>query len=398
MRDSTMEQRIARELDSLREQSQFRTLETSDEAARVDLCSNDYLGLSTDPRLKQAVLEAVARAEQVGSTGSRLLSGNSREWEEIESEFAAFAGTEAALYFGSGYAANIGLLSSLLKSGDTVFSDALNHASLIDGIRLSGAAKVIYPHADLEFLEGALRDCADSPGARVIVTETVFSMEGDVAPLAALLALARKYDAAVIVDEAHATGVCGPEGRGVAAELGAEREMLAVVHTCGKALASAGAFVCGSGALRDHLINRARTFIFSTAMPPYLAGQIRAALALARVAESERAHLRAIASELREGLAAAGFTCGLNSRTGATQIVPVILGTNEAALHVASELQRSGFIVKAIRPPTVPLGTARVRISLTSKVTFEDTRRLIAAIAAAQKSLPQIASASVVHA
>jgi 8-amino-7-oxononanoate synthase len=398
MRDSAMEQRIARELDSLREQSQFRTLETSDKNARVNLCSNDYLGLSTDPRLKQAVLEAVARAERIGSTGSRLLSGNSREWEEIESEFAAFAGTEAALYFGSGYAANIGLLSSLLKPGDTVFSDALNHASLIDGIRLSGAAKVIYPHADLEFLERALRDAAHDSGARVIVTETLFSMEGDIAPLAALLGLARKYDAALIVDEAHATGVCGPEGRGLTAELGAEREMLAIVHTCGKALASAGAFVCGSSALRDHLINRARTFIFSTAMPPYLAGQIRAALALARAAETERTHLRAIASALREGLAAAGFNCGIDSGKDATHIVPVILGTNEAALHVANELQRSGFTVKAIRPPTVPPGTARVRISLTGKVTVDDIRRLVAAIAAAQKSLPQSASASVVHA
>jgi 8-amino-7-oxononanoate synthase len=394
MLDSAMEQRISRELDSLREQSQFRTLEISDETGRINLSSNDYLGLSTDTRLKQAVLDAVARTEQVGSTGSRLLSGNSRGWEEIESEFAAFAGTEAAVYFSSGYAANIGLLSSLLKSGDTVFSDALNHASLIDGIRLSGATKVIYPHADLDFLEDALRDCADSPGARVIVTETVFSMEGDIAPLAALVALARKYDAALIVDEAHATGVRGPEGRGVAAEIGVEREMLAIVHTCGKALASAGAFVCGSSALREQLINRARTFIFSTAMPPYLAGQIRAALALARAADRERAHLRAMASELREGLAAAGLACG----TSTAQIVPVILGTNEAALHVASELQRGGFAVKAIRPPTVPPGTARIRISLTSNVSVDDIGRLVAAISAAHKSLPHSTSASVVHA
>jgi 8-amino-7-oxononanoate synthase len=389
-----MERRIARELDSLREHAQFRTLEILDDAAGLNLCSNDYLGFSTDPRLKRATIEAVARAARIGSTGSRLLSGNSREWEEIEAEFAAFAGTEAALYFGSGYAANIGLLGSLLRPGDIVFSDALNHASLIDGIRLSGAAKVIYPHGDLEFLEGALRDSGHGAGARVIVSETLFSMEGDIAPLAALVALARKYDAAVIVDEAHATGAWGPEGRGIAAELSVEREMLAIVHTCGKALASAGAFVCGSGALREYLINRARTFIFSTAMPPYFAGQIRAALALARAANAERAHLRAIASALREGLAAAGLTCG----TSVTQIVPVILGTNEAALHVASELQRGGFAVKAIRPPTVPPGTARIRISLTSKVTLDDIRRLVAAISAAHKSLPHSVSASVVHA
>jgi len=389
-----MERRIARELDSLRDLAQFRTLEILDGTSGLNLSSNDYLGLSTDPRLKQATIEAVARAGRVGSTGSRLLSGNSREWEEIEAEFAAFAGTEAAVYFGSGYLANIGLLGSLLRPGDTVFSDALNHASLIDGMRLSGATKIIYPHGDLEFLEDALRGSARGTGARVIVSETVFSMEGDVAPLAELVALARKYDAAVIVDEAHATGAWGPEGRGIAAELGLEREMLAIVHTCGKALASAGAFVCGSGALREHLINRARTFIFSTAMPPYMAGQIRAALVLARGAEAERGHLREIAAALREGLAAAGLRCG----TSSTQIVPVMLGTNEAALHVASELQHGGFAVKAIRPPTVPAGTARIRVSLTSKVMHDDVRRLVAAILAAHKSLPQSNSASVVHA
>ncbi|HTZ99606.1 MAG TPA: 8-amino-7-oxononanoate synthase [Candidatus Aquilonibacter sp.] len=393
MRKGAIDERIAREMDALREEAQFRTLEILPPGA-INLCSNDYLGLATDPRLKQATLEAVSRAAAMGSTGSRLLSGNSREWEEIESEFAAFAGTETALYFGSGYAANVGLIGSLLKRGDTVFSDALNHASLIDGIRLSGATKVIYPHADLSFLEAALREAANDAGARLIVTESVFSMEGDVAPLDALVALARKYDAALIIDEAHATGVWGPEGRGIAAEAGVEREVLATVHTCGKALASAGAFVCGSGALREHLINRARTFIFSTAMPPYLAGQIRAALALARAADQERAHLHAIGRALREGLAAAGLRYG----TGAAQIVPVILGANEAALHVASKLQRAGFAVKAIRPPTVPPGTARIRISLTSEVTFEDIRRLVAAISAAYQSLPHSISANVVHA
>lgn len=391
---SAIERRIARELESLRAQAQFRTLEILDGAGRLNLSSNDYLGLSNDPRLKQATIEAVVRAERVGSTGSRLLSGNSRDWEGIEAEFAAFAGTEASVYFGSGYLANIGLLGSLLRPGDTVFSDAFNHASLIDGMRLSGARKVIYPHGDLEFLKGALGEAARGGGARAIVSETVFSMEGDIAPLAELVALAHEYDAAVIVDEAHATGVWGPEGRGMAAELGLEREMLAIVHTCGKALASAGAFVCGGVALREHLINRARPFIFSTAMPPYVAGQIRAAIALARGAEAERAHLRAIASALRDAITVAGLVCG----TSRTQIVPVILGTNEAALHVAGELQRDGIAVKAIRPPTVPAGTARIRISLTSEISLDDIRRLVAAISVAHKFLSQSISASVVHA
>jgi 8-amino-7-oxononanoate synthase len=388
-RNSALERRIVRELDPLRERAQFRALERVDRTA-VNLCSNDYLGLSEDARLKQAVLEAVASAEAVGSTGSRLLSGNSRQWEDIESEFACFAGTETALFFGSGYAANVGLLSSLLKPGDIVFSDALNHASLIDGIRLSGTEKIIYPHGDLEFLERVLHDHADSSSARVIVTESVFSMEGDIAPIAALLELARKYGAELVIDEAHATGVCGPQGRGIAAELGAEREILAIVHTCGKALASAGAFVCGSSALKDYLINHARTFIFSTAMPPYLAGQIRAALGLARAAERERAHLHHIAAALREGLAAAS----LNSGTSATHIVPVILGSNELALRLARELQCSGFAVRAIRPPTVPRGTARLRVSLTSKITLDDIHRLTAV---AHKTLPQSTFVTVAH-
>ena len=277
-----LSERMAKELGVLRQRSQLRALETLE---GINLCSNDYLGLATDPRLKQAVLEAVGKTQAVGSTGSRLLSGNSREWEELETEFASFAGTEAALYFGSGYAANVGLLSSILKPGDIVFSDAMNHASLIDGIRLSGAKKIIYPHCDLQFLENALRENSSGACARVIVTESVFSMEGDVAPLESYLRLARQYGADLVVDEAHATGVCGPSGRGIAAEMGCERDVFAVVHTCGKALASAGAFVCGGTALKQFLVNRARTFIFSTAMPPYLAAQIRAALALAREAD-----------------------------------------------------------------------------------------------------------------
>jgi 8-amino-7-oxononanoate synthase len=384
-------QRMARSLDELREQSQLRSLEILD---GINLSSNDYLGLARDPRLKQAVMEAVERAERVGSTGSRLLSGNAREWEELESEFAEFAGIEAALYFGSGYAANVGLLGAILKPHDVVFSDELNHASIIDGIRISGARRVVYSHADLSDLERALRDHQSSSGAKLIVTESVFSMEGDVAPLEGLLRLAKDYGAELIVDEAHATGVLGPQGRGVAAELGRQREVLAVVHTCGKALASAGAFVCCGETLKTFLVNRARTFIFSTAMPPYLAGQIRAALHLAIEADDRRAHLRKIASTLREKLSAAGLSCGAS----ATQIVPVILGANEAALRVAAELQANGFAVKAIRPPTVPAGTARVRLSLTSSITLENIHRLAAVMAAACKSLPQTPSASPVHA
>jgi 8-amino-7-oxononanoate synthase len=388
---SRIETRAARELDDLRDQAQLRRLEN---LSGIDLCSNDYLGLATDLRLKQAVAEAVAKAKAVGSAGSRLLSGNTPEWEALESEFARFAQTDAALYFGSGYSANVGLLSSILKSGDVVFSDAFNHASLIDGIRLSRATKVIYPHADMHFLERALREHSQSTGAKVIVTESVFSMEGDIAPITSLLGLARGHGAELILDEAHATGVLGPEGRGLAAEHRISRETLAIVHTCGKALASAGAFVCCNATLKNYLVNRARTFIFSTAMPPYFAGQIRAALHLAMQSDAERAHLLEIGNLLREELSAmdAGFGAS------ATQIIPVLCGSNESALRIAAHLQTNGFAAKAIRPPTVPAGMARVRISLTAKITREDVQRFALALRTAFQSLPQSQSASVVHA
>lgn len=386
-----IEQRMRRELDSLRERSQFRSLAIP---TGIDLSSNDYLGLASDPRLKGAVAEAVAAAMNVGATGSRLLSGNSREWENLERDFAEFAGTEAALFFGSGYAANLGLLTSVLKPSDIVFSDALNHASLIDGIRLSGAQKIIYPHRDLQFLENALRGHANAPGSKLIVTESVFSMEGDIAPLDALLALAQKYQAGVVLDEAHATGVCGPQGRGIAAASGHERDILAIVHTCGKALASCGAFVCGSATLKEYLINRARTFIFGTALPPYIAGQIRAAVAIARAADAARHHLARIALQLRKELAARGFDCGAST----THIIPVMLGTNEMALHVARELQRAGFGVKAIRPPTVPEGTARIRLSLTSRITTDEIHRLVEAMDAARNSAHRAPSINALHA
>src|SRR5579863_2056021 len=393
--------RVRREFDALRDHAQLRTL---DRLEGVNLCSNDYLGLARDSRLKQAVVEAVAKSEAMGSTGSRLLSGNAPEWERIESEFAEFAGTESALYFGSGYAANVGLLSSILGPGDVVFSDASNHASIIDGIRLSGATKSIYPHADLTFLERALRDHSKSTGAKVIVTESVFSMEGDVGPLDSLLRLAREYGAQVVVDEAHATGVLGPKGRGLVAglatglatelatEVGVSREILAVLHTCGKALGSAGAFVCCDESLKQYLVNRARTFIFSTAMPPYLAGQIRAAVKLAVEADAQRAHLGEMANLRRRELARAGINFGLST----TQIVPVFCGTNEGALHVAEVLRENGFAVRAIRPPTVPAGTARVRLSLTAQITEEEISRLARCIRAAFESFAKRRSA--VHA
>jgi len=354
-----------RELESglrgLEAQSRRRSLA---EICGVNFCSNDYLGLAGHPALKKAVAEAVQRTTRTGGTGSRLLSGHALAWDEIEEEFARFAGTEGALYFGSGYAANLGLLTSLLKKEDLVFSDASNHASLIDGMRLSGARKFIYPHLDLNVLEDGLRQHAQDRCRKLVVTESVFSMGGDVAPVTEILALADRYGAGVIVDEAHATGVHGPSGRGIAVEQGNVQTLAAAVHTCGKALASAGAFVCGSAVLKEHLINHARTFIFSTATPPYMAEQIRAALRLALAMDKEREKLLARAKQLAAGLRSQGWDTG----NSATQIVPVVIGENEEAVAAAEFLQRQGFAVRAIRPPTVPRGSARLRFSVTTGI------------------------------
>jgi 8-amino-7-oxononanoate synthase len=359
-----------RELES---RSQRRTLV---EIAGVNLCSNDYLGLTDNPSLKQSVIEALAKAARIGGTGSRLLSGHAAAWNELEEEFAAFAGSEAALYFGSGYAANLGLLTSLAGKTDVIFSDALNHASIIDGIRLSGARKIIYSHRDLNALESSLKENQSKPGRKLIVTETVFSMEGDVVPLDAIVALAEKYGAGVIVDEAHATAVHGPDGRGIAAQFLADGRILAAMHTCGKALASAGAFVCGTAVLREHLINHARIFIFGTAMPPYMAEQIRAALHLAAGMNTERAELLSRSQDFAKSLQRDGWeTLGTT-----TQIVPAVIGANDAAVAAAEFLQRAGFAVRAIRPPTVPPGTTRIRFSVTHKLTAAELEKLAAAL------------------
>jgi 8-amino-7-oxononanoate synthase len=364
-------------LRELERQGQRRSLvdmSAADGASRTltNLCSNDYLGLSQSEELRAAVVEAVRTAPRIGGTGSRLLSGHSLEWDALEQEFAEFAGTEAALYFGSGYAANVGLLTSILRKGDIVFSDELNHASLIDGMRLSGARKAIYRHLDFNDLEKALRNAPSGVGRRFVISETVFSMDGDIANLAELSALCAKYDAGLILDEAHATAVHGPEGRGIATAAGLTGEVVAITHTCSKALASAGAFVCGSAALREHLINHARTFIFSTAPPPYMAGQIHAALGFARRMNSERAQLLTNAERLKAELESQGY----DTAGSASQIIPIIVGANAEAVASAEFLQSEGFGVRAIRPPTVAAGRARLRLSLTSAISSNELNRL----------------------
>jgi len=372
---SAWKDRLHQGLRGLEARSQRRSLA---EIHGVNFCSNDYLGLAEHSGLRAEVAESVRLSEKVGGTGSRLLSGQTEEWRDLEDEFANFAGTESALFFTTGYAANVGLLSSLVGEDDVVFSDERNHASLIDGMRLSRARKVIYPHLNLNALEDALREEAGARWRKVIVSETVFSMDGDIAHLAELATLAEKYNAALILDEAHATGVHGPAGHGLAAAAGITSKVLAIIHTCGKALASAGAFVCGPAVLKEYLVNQARTFIFSTALPPYFSAQIRAALRLAEGMNDDRALLLHRAAWFRAALQSEGFD---TART-ASQIVPVVLGHNDASLDAAEHLQRDGFAVRGIRPPTVPEGGSRLRLSLTARISEGELSRVVQSLVA----------------
>jgi len=273
------------------------------------------------------------------------------------------------------------MLSAILKPEDTVYSDALNHASLIDGIRLSGANKVIFPHLDLEFLETALGK-HDGPGGRLIVVESLFSMDGDRAPINDLMTLAEGYGAGLIVDEAHAVGVFGSQGRGLIPDpLRSSELLVAAVYTCGKALASPGAFVAGARGLRPFLINKARTFVFSTALPPYVAAQVSAALELVARADNTRMRLEERALRLRTGLSDRGVNIG----PGNSQIVPVILGSNEDALTAAEQLNEAGFTLRPIRPPTVPAGTARLRLTVTADTSIASLDALVDAIASVKR-------------
>jgi 8-amino-7-oxononanoate synthase len=370
---SEISRRLDSELAALESQGQLRRL---DAIRGVNLSSNDYLGLAADPRLRQAVVSALAEGIPLASTGSRLLSGNSQIWEQLEFEIARFMGSEAALYFNSGYSANVGVLSALIRPGDVVFSDAANHASIIDGLRLSGARKVIFPHLDMNSLERELRTEFSRAAQKFIVTESIFSMDGDGAPVVDLVALSEKYGAELIIDEAHSTGVFGPRGRGLVAACGVSEQVLVTIHPCGKALAGMGCFVCCSEKLKQLLVNRARTFIFSTALPPYIAAQMRASIPIVAAADRERTDLAALSAFLRARLHEAGFD---NGRTD-SQIVPIFLGENERALRFSALLNEAGFGVRPIRPPSVPAGTSRLRISLHAKLSSGDLSRFTDAL------------------
>lgn len=343
--------RILRDrLDSLHFQSSYRSLRPR---RGVDFCSNDYLGFSQDPLLKKKICSEVGGYD-LGSTGSRLLRGQSEVFEETEALLAQFCGRETALIFPSGYQANLGLLTSLLSSEDTVFSDRLNHASLIDGILLSRAKKEIYSHHDLKSLEEKLKKTPQSR-LRVIVTESLFGMDGEFAPLKELADLAETYRALLIVDEAHATGIWGNLGGGRVQDLGLQGRVFASVHTAGKSMGVSGAWICGDLFLKEYLVNFSRAFIFSTAPSPWLALSLKSAVLHWNQVGKVRAHELIAKTKL--------FRSQVRT-LGEGPIIPVLVGENKKALEMSEKLFSKGFDVRAIRPPTVPEGTARLRITL----------------------------------
>jgi 8-amino-7-oxononanoate synthase len=340
----------------------------------INFGSNDYLGLAADPRLAAAAAQA-AIAEGTGAGASPLVTGHAQVHGQLEARLAEFEGTEAALLFGSGYAANQGTIAALAGRGDAIYADQGNHASMIDGCRLSRAQVFVYPHRDARALARLLLDGA-AFRRRLIVTESIFSMDGDLAPLAELAELAERHDGMLLVDEAHATGVFGRRGRGLAEETGVEHRVSARVGTLSKALGSAGGFVCGEEKLVDWLVNRARPYIFSTAMSPPVAAAALAALDVVHDEPARRVRLLERAAALRRQLSEQGWSIGASQ----SQIIPLVAGDAATALAWAEQLRACGLLVPAIRPPSVPDGRALLRVSLTHAHTDEMIARLAGAL------------------
>jgi 8-amino-7-oxononanoate synthase len=368
----TLAARVAARLLTLREARLSRSLR---EPAGLDFCSNDYLGLSKDSRIQEHLVAGIRR-EGCGSTGSRLLRGERESFERVERAFARFKRTERALYFSSGYLANIAVLTTFPEAGDIIFSDQRNHASLIDGIRLSHARRVIFPHNDLSALT-RLFEQHRAGGHTFIVTESLFSMEGDQAPLADYAALCESTGATLIVDEAHAVGLYGARGSGLIEAAGIESNAVISVSTAGKALGVSGAFVAGPSWAIDYLIQRARPFIFSTAPLPAIASAIEASLTIVAAEPWRREKLSHLSRRLRLGLARAGVAVS----PGESQIIPIVLGGNDRAVAAADALQALGFDVRAIRPPSVPPGSARLRVSLNAGLEEATVDQFAAALA-----------------
>jgi 8-amino-7-oxononanoate synthase len=344
----------------------------------VDFTSNDYLGLASSPRLAGAVTAALARGTPVGAGGSRLLRGNAPEHEALEARAAMFFGAERALFFGSGYAANYALLSTLPQRGDLLILDALVHASAREGARAGRAQVTQVAHNDAGAFEEAMLAWREGGGqGRIwLAVESLYSMDGDRAPLDDLVAVADRHDAMLLIDEAHATGIYGPDGRGLGSSLEGRDNVIAL-HTCGKALGGAGALISGPRVLCEFLVNRCRPFIYSTAPSPLMAVAALEALDILREEPERRQRL----ADLVSAAGRAALASGGAAPTG-SQILPVIVGDDRVALVLAAGLQQRGFDVRAIRPPTVPIGTARLRISITLNVDEQAVRALFAALAA----------------
>lgn len=340
-------------------------------------CSNDYLGLAGDPQLRAAWCEAAGRYG-VGSTASQYVNGHSAEIAALETELAEFLGYPRVLLFGSGYLANTGLIDALLGRGDQIIADELNHASLIDGCRLSRATVQRYRHADAIAAGAALAQCPPQ-GHRLLVSDAVFSMDGDQAPLSALVAQAREHAAWLLVDDAHGLGVLGPQGRGSVAQAGLDHHAVPLLTgTLGKSLGVYGAYVAGDEAVIDYLSQCSRTAIFSTALPPALVAAARCALRLLREAEAPRRHLVGLIAQFRAGLQAIGWP----DTGSSTPIQPLIVGSETRAMQLSQDLRAAGFWITAIRPPTVPPGTCRLRVTLSAAHSAQDVADLLAALAA----------------
>lgn len=346
-------------------------------------CSNDYLGLAAEPRVVQAFQRAAAE-HGVGSSGAHLITGHRAEHDALEEELADFLGRSRVLLFSTGYMANMGLIDALVKPGDAVYQDWLNHASLYDGSRLSGAKVYRYPHADVAALTALLAQ--GEFRRRLIVSDGLFSMDGDVGPLAALAQLAREHGAWLMVDDAHGIGVIGPGGRGSVAAAGlAQHDVPVLVGTLGKAFGCFGAFVAGSDELIDWCIQKARTYIYTTAPPPAVCAATRQALRLVREEEWRRERLSLLVARFRAG----AEQLGLSLMPSESPIQPLLVGDASAALVLSRGLEEDGFLVTAIRPPTVPPGTARLRVTLTALHEPEDVDALLEALARRWRQLPE---------
>ena len=360
---------------SLREVSSPQDREIVLDGKRVlNFCSNNYLGLANDARLKDAAIEAIAEFG-LGSGASRLVCGNMSPHTQLEQELAKFKKTEAALVFSSGYMANVGIISALVDRDDIVFSDKLNHASIIDGIILSRAELKRYPHNDMQALEDGLKN-AEGLKRKLIVTDTVFSMDGDVAHLMQIVELAKKYNALVMVDEAHGFGVLGPNGGGLVEELGLHGQVDLQMGTFSKAAGCFGAYVCCSKSMRDYLINHSRSFIYTTSLPPALAQAARVAIKIIQEDQDRRRNVINMAEDLRSRLKIMGF----NTLNSVTPIIPIIFGDAQETVAASRKLLNQGIYVGAIRPPTVPQNTARLRVTLMATHTKEDMERFCAAL------------------